>query len=387
MSDHNKKIAFPTSFPTSRSTELGGWKEGRLESASTVDDATPARRPSRAARVRLHRMRARVIYAMPPGPSPDRTRLWREILGAEGALVKMIVRRERPDEPNLVAAASLLDQYRGVRRLERCLERMGATDSRALVVTESPNDGRERALDGPSDRRLAYLLGLSDGEHLDDLVECANLLTDDEIKVGATMDLIRARVAALPTRRRVVIVCGRTAAAGFGLEDAHFFEWREVGRAAVAVIPHPSGRNRWWDDEENIILAERFLGGVGRRLRSSSQIDGIDGDRAACSKGEVSRTIRTTVPEDVGEAIDRLCEETAITPAVWMRALAIREIRALGSMRGGEIYGCVCGHLRSEHRLTRDHEGDFYGACVECSAKKCASYQQAPPPQKKVGSS
>jgi len=365
---------------------------GVVRSAVLVRNGVLVARPSRAARVRLHRMRSRAVYALPPGPSPERTRLWREILGAEGALVKMIARRERPDEPNLVAAASLLDQYRGVRRLERCLERMGATDSRALIVGESPNSGRERALDGPSGRRLAYLLGLSDVEHLDDLVECANLLTDDEVEVGAAdmrMDLIHARAAALPARRRVVIVCGRTAAAGFGLEDAPFFEWREVGRAAVVVVPHPSGRNRWWDEEENSALAARSLGWIGRRLRlaldlpvATGAVDTIDRSGKKGDNDIVSRNIRATVPEDVGEAIDRICDETGISPAVWLRALAIREIRTLARSPGGEIYGCVCGHRRSEHHLDSDRDGAFYGFCMECSSESCAGYRQAPPPGK-----
>lgn len=374
-----------------------------VRDAVLVTEGQARRRPSRAARIRLHRIRVRAIYAMPPEPSPERTRLWRLVLGAENALVKMIARREFPDEPNLVAAAALLDQYRGVRRLERCLERMRATGSRALVVGESPN-GREHAFDGPSGRRLAYLLGLPDVKHLDDLVECRNLLTDAEVEAGAetsaTMDLVHARATALPTRRRVVIVCGRTAAAGFGLEDAPFFEWREVGRAAVIVIPHPSSRSRWWNDEDNQAAAARSLGWLGRRLRialglvsssssfssSSSPVvtatdqDNVDDATTPCSKGEVSRNLRTSVSEDVGDAIDALCEEDGISPSAWLRALAIREIRLLTSIPGGQIYGCVCGHRRGEHRRDRDRDGEFYGTCACCDV--CSGYRQAPPPSK-----
>lgn len=334
---------------------------------------------------------------MPP-ESPERTRLWRIVLGAEGALVKMIARREFPDEPNLVAAASLLERYRGVRRLERCLDRLvanrrcGVGARLALVVGESPN-GRDRPFDGPVGERLAALLGVRD---LRDAAEPANLLTDDEVERGATVALLRSRAAALQTRRRVVILCGRAAAAAFGLGDAPFLEWRDVDRAAVVVVPHPSGRNRWWNEEENRAAAERVLGWLGGRLRLALGLPGVEvveGIEGVIDKRDeegdngtttMSRNLRTTVPEDVGDAIDRICDESGIAPAAWLRALAIREVRFLARSPGGDVYGCVCGHRRSEHHRERDRDGEYHGSCAECDS--CEAYRQAPPPQRRAGS-
>ena len=91
--------------------------------------------------------------------------------------------------------------------------------------------------------------------------------------------------------------------------------------------------------------------------------------------------IRTSIPEDVGDAIDRVCEDEGVTPSVWMRRLVIQEVRAQSTLTGGAIYGCVCLHKRSDHRVERDRDGEFRGRCLEGAA--CEQYRQAAPPGKK----
>lgn len=82
-----------------------------------------------------------------------------------------------------------------------------------------------------------------------------------------------AKLAALVMRpllagRRVVLV-GRGVANAFGVE-AEFHQWsvlearrycpiqREPHAIHLAVVPHPSGRNRWYNQDENLQLARDF---------------------------------------------------------------------------------------------------------------------------------
>lgn len=67
----------------------------------------------------------------------------------------------------------------------------------------------------------------------------------------------------------VTILAGRRVAKAFGLDDVPYFSWVKCvgvradktlfGPFAVAVIPHPSGTNRFWNYEHNRILGREFL--------------------------------------------------------------------------------------------------------------------------------
>lgn len=83
-----------------------------------------------------------------------------------------------------------------------------------------------------------------------------------------------ARVAASSIRPllagRDVVLIGRNVAMAFGLEDMNWHEWVEVEvrkplpksqpvyTARMAVVPHPSGRNHWYNNGENRQLAADF---------------------------------------------------------------------------------------------------------------------------------
>lgn len=82
------------------------------------------------------------------------------------------------------------------------------------------------------------------------------------------------RVASLLDGRTVVFV-GRKVADAFGCRKG-WFDWDEgyfrTGDRTVhlryAVVPHPSGRNRFWNDPENVREASRFLSELMKRKSS-----------------------------------------------------------------------------------------------------------------------
>jgi len=80
---------------------------------------------------------------------------------------------------------------------------------------------------------------------------------------GRKFPMATARKAArrilLDDRRPGIVVLGKRAARAFGLTDPRWFEWTDALGQRVVVIPHPSGVNRYYNDEENRALTRRFF--------------------------------------------------------------------------------------------------------------------------------
>jgi hypothetical protein len=126
----------------------------------------------------------------------------------------------------------------------------------------------------------------------------ANLLPEysGEDGDGDAFPLIEARLNAIESAEslngRLVVFVGRRVAEAFGVSNSKWFAW---DRAFVlsdgvmvdfryAIIPHPSGRNRWWNDEGNVEEAGKFLKSV---LRYESKVPKLQALRERCrSKGE-----------------------------------------------------------------------------------------------------
>lgn len=87
-----------------------------------------------------------------------------------------------------------------------------------------------------------------------------------------------AYAATLTLRHDIVLLAGRRAAAAFGVDPRWpFYEWTYLLRepcpisdrcplvvlhediVRAAVIPHPSGRNRWWNDSDAVDELNRFV--------------------------------------------------------------------------------------------------------------------------------
>lgn len=108
--------------------------------------------------------------------------------------------------------------------------------------------------------RLQELMGISREEYLD-LFDRINLLNEFPGRHRRDAKIAAAAVRPLLHSRTVVLV-GRNVAQSFGL-DADFHDWmewplNECGMCLVSVIPHPSGRNHWYNDKSNRLAARRF---------------------------------------------------------------------------------------------------------------------------------
>jgi len=134
-----------------------------------------------------------------------------------------------------------------------------------LIVWECParRQGRRGALDGDAGRRLARLFGVPH-EDLLRRTRRHNLL-DPAPEGGSRWP---ARTAALEAEELFArlggqgwlwLLLGRRVAEAFGLPPREWLVWTEVMVDLAAAVPHPSGRNRWYNDPRRRRRAERFL--------------------------------------------------------------------------------------------------------------------------------
>lgn len=143
-----------------------------------------------------------------------------------------------------------------------------------LIIGQAPSRSHakgRRALDGPrSGDRLAQLAGLSRDE-LFARADAVNLLHRWYGKAGKgdafPLEPARAQARAmLETFSRKsyagVIFLGQNVAHAFGLRKAPLCEWIHCPYTRglkVAVLPHPSGINLWYNSARNVAIAKSFM--------------------------------------------------------------------------------------------------------------------------------
>lgn len=155
---------------------------------------------------------------------------------------------------------------KGLRREKKKSKR---TSEKPLLIGQAPSaetEGRP-AFDGRSGRFLASLLGLPLPE-LFRRLEATNLIGRFPGKAvrpgkGDLFPTEEAKEAAakLDVTGREVLLAGKKVAAAFGLKKVGWFEPTKLGKGerSAKVIPHPSGVNRWWNDEKNREKAKKVL--------------------------------------------------------------------------------------------------------------------------------
>lgn len=135
---------------------------------------------------------------------------------------------------------------------------------KTLLLGEAPSRTSDplRPFSGSSGDRLRLVLGGA----LRPSYQLANLFSAwpgrESDGKGSRWDAREARAAAsaLDLRGRRVVFVGRRVARAFGHERAPFLEWAEDERGfRFAVLPHPSGIVRWWNEPANVERARSFL--------------------------------------------------------------------------------------------------------------------------------
>lgn len=146
-----------------------------------------------------------------------------------------------------------------------------------LLVGEAPskNEVTETPLEGRVGRRLADLAGLTVDQYLArfDRVNLLHVRQDTKEK-GFEFDLPAARDAVRELRRngtlrdRAVVLLGHRVAEAFGVGNLRYFRGMPNGQGGMIwLMPHPSGVNRWWNDQSNCEEAREFMRGLLERTR------------------------------------------------------------------------------------------------------------------------
>lgn len=126
-------------------------------------------------------------------------------------------------------------------------------------------------------------VGAGSGNRIDQLVGPFRIVLEREnlvpIYVGGTgtgdaFPLAYARrVASMMdlSGRPFIILAGVNVARAFGVEPT-FLTWQTLRGVPAAVIPHPSGRNRWWNDQAKTERVREFLRTAFATWKSSSSL-------------------------------------------------------------------------------------------------------------------
>lgn len=145
---------------------------------------------------------------------------------------------------------------------------------RVVIVGEAPSRrGCPPFANGSgSGARLCKLLDVTEME-LRSGFELHNLYS---LPRGRPFDRAAARRKALEFplgQYDAAVLAGRQVARAFGPGEARFFELVIVRGVPTWVIPHPSGRNRWWNVELNERRALRFFRTLRRAMETLSPED------------------------------------------------------------------------------------------------------------------
>jgi hypothetical protein len=132
------------------------------------------------------------------------------------------------------------------------------TPRRVLLIGEAPPP--RGAAGGPAfrGRPARFLAGVA-GEEVVGVCEAVNLIPSWPGRSSGGGSRFPAREARRRAssilfasfRGRIVLLAGRRVAAAFGQGRRPFLEWFALRGGRAAVLPHPSGLNRWWNSPEN----------------------------------------------------------------------------------------------------------------------------------------
>ncbi len=114
---------------------------------------------------------------------------------------------------------------------------------------------------GSTGHRIFEMTGISNTRAYLSLIFRANLLSYNPGPDWPVREASIAADAMLPfLRDRSVVLLGRRVGRAFGIGTIPFLKWHKhrVG-FTVAILPHPSARNEWYQSEKNSALAQLFF--------------------------------------------------------------------------------------------------------------------------------
>lgn len=141
------------------------------------------------------------------------------------------------------------------------------------------NGNAAEPLEGRIGKKLASMLGCTQDEYMAK-TQRFNILPEWPGRKGKKGDKFPKAVARMNAQRMEYSFAGCTVLF-LGIAVGQMFrfpggplKWQRIARPAwsayhAAVLPHPSGINRWWNDPENKSSAANFMKKTGAMLSGS----------------------------------------------------------------------------------------------------------------------
>jgi uracil-DNA glycosylase len=133
---------------------------------------------------------------------------------------------------------------------------------RILIIGEAPSQTGDPSapLEGAVGARLAEAANISWGRYLVE-TERRNIFNSPVEPWPFREALIHAQSIWPSLIGRRTILLGKRVAEAFSVK-LEILRWADVDDRGtmIAIVPHPSGRNLWWNDPEHRAAARRFLG-------------------------------------------------------------------------------------------------------------------------------
>ena len=121
----------------------------------------------------------------------------------------------------------------------------------------------ERALLGSSGQNLVTIAGWEWERYVSE-TERYNLFLDPQPMWYFKRAFASARELTRQLEGRTIILLGAKVATAFDLLREPNYQWLHEDWANVAKVPHPSGKNRMWNDPAERAKAREFLNGLIR---------------------------------------------------------------------------------------------------------------------------
>jgi uracil-DNA glycosylase len=150
-----------------------------------------------------------------------------------------------------------------------------------VIVGQAPGKKKGPVLEGRVGNRLARMMGITPIEYKS-IFTLVNVFEKYPGRSGEDggdkFPAAKARLRANALVKKMIrggghhkfILLGRGVAEAFGLENLPPCSWiHTYGFTSYAMVPHPSGLNRWYNSKENSRLVSKFLGEVAREASNT----------------------------------------------------------------------------------------------------------------------
>jgi len=148
---------------------------------------------------------------------------------------------------------------------------------KSVIIGQAPHKSAVKnfrpLIDGKCGYRLSETCGIEHEEYAQ-IFNTINLIDEYMGKSGKgdyfPLKLAKEKASQiwpdLDSKYDIVILAGKSVANAFGIK-AEYFQWIKINDINLVVIPHPSGVNRWWNDDSNKEKAKQFMRNLIKEIK------------------------------------------------------------------------------------------------------------------------